>query len=195
MLKPRVVVVALVALVGCGEVATIEATPEATPDATGEDPVVVSPKEEIAPLVAWSFEPASADCNGWPTVGTAGIRAAPGRTGAYSCKVCATAGAGIGLGRAVERVGAGRYLLRAWIRARASSAAPREVSAQIEAATSRGKTEVASSPIAVLSEWVAIESIIELNDESSDLNIVIRAPTAAPEECLLVDDVTLERAP
>jgi hypothetical protein len=145
-------------------------------------------------LLAWSFEPASADCNGWPVLGADAIRASPAHSGAYSCKVCANgSGPDLELSQELGGVAAGRYVLTAWVRKRAATAAPAEAHASIEAETSDGATLAASPTVAVREEWARLEATLELATGASRLRLRIGSPITDVARCLFVDDVTLAR--
>jgi len=141
-------------------------------------------------LLAWSFEPASADCNGWPVEGALAIRASPPHSGTYSCKVCATGDVpAIRLRRTIGAAPAGSYALTAWVRKRAATAAPERATARIEAGD-----RVASAPVVtVREEWDKLEATLELGADVSDLRVVIGADVTEADRCLFVDDVTVSR--
>ncbi len=151
--------------------------------------------EADVPLLAWSFEPASPDCNGWPVLGADAIRASPARSGAYSCKICSDGTAeGVGLSRDVGAVPAGRYVLTAYVRKRIQNAAPGEALAKIEARTEGGHDVSAVAPsVAVRYEWDRLEATLDLTEGASNLRLTIGAPTAEADHCLFVDDVTVVR--
>lgn len=159
-------------------------------------PIVETPPEVTEPaLVDWSFEPASADCNGWPVTGAEGIRATPARTGSYSCKLCADGStSSVQLTKALGAVPAGRYLLSAWVRSRAENPAASAAHARIDADGTDGKITVATPPVTVRNEWDRLETTIELTHDASDLRLTVGAD-AAKKQCFFVDDVTLSRQP
>lgn len=145
------------------------------------------------PLLSWSFEPASKDCNGWPVLGDA-IRAAPSRSGAYSCKVCANgSSSGLGLSRALGAVEPGRYVLTAWVRKRANTAAPPAATARMEADTSSGLVSAVASSVIVREAWDRLEVVLELTGGASSLHFTIGSPAAEAGRCLFIDDVSVAR--
>ena len=168
--------------------------PTVTPPAPAA-PAGNAPAEE-APLLSWGFEPASADCNGWPVLGADAIRASPARSGTYSCKVCSDGSASdLGLARDLGAVPAGRYVLTAWVRKRPQNAAPGEALARIEAATRSGEAVVAVAPsVSVREEWDRLEATLDLAEGASSLRLTIGAHSEEADRCLFVDDVTLVRA-
>jgi hypothetical protein len=180
---------------------TSDRVPATTTDAPPPDdgaPTAELPRarEEEAPLLAWSFEPASGDCNGWPVVGADAIRASPSRSGAYSCKVCSNgSAAGVGLMRDLGTVPSGRYVLTAWVRKRVQNAAPSEALAQLDATLGTTNAVVtASAPsVSIRDAWDRIETTLDLAEPASNLRVSIRAPSAEADRCLFVDDVTLTR--
>jgi len=174
--------------------------PAETPGAESLTPSVPEAPESISPVVdppllAWSFEPASADCNGWPVLGADAIRASPAHSGTYSCKVCSNGSAdGLGLMRELGAVPAGRYVLSAWVRKRIQNAAPGEALARIEADTPVGVTSSIVTPsVSVREEWDRVETTIDLDGGASAVRVTIGAATAETDHCLFIDDVTLVR--
>jgi hypothetical protein len=145
-------------------------------------------------LLAWSFEPASADCNGWPVLGAKAIRAIPSRSGAYSCKVCGDGSTpDLTISRPVGSVGPGRYVFSAWVRKRAATAAPAEATATIEAETPDGVVVVrGAAPVAVREEWDRVEAVVDLAAGATKLTVQIASPLAS-ERCLFIDDVVVTR--
>ena len=174
---------------------------EKEPIATVEPAVVVEspvgPPATAAvepPLLSWSFEPASADCNGWKVLGADAIRATPPRSGTYSCKVCATGAApDLHIEHSLGAVGVGRYRMTAWVRRRSQTAAPGEATATLDADTGSG-TRVASAPVVVVGDdWGRLETTIDLTDGATALRVTIGSPAAEAERCLFVDDVSVFR--
>jgi hypothetical protein len=146
------------------------------------------------PVLAWSFEPASADCNGWPVSGADAIRASPSRSGAYSCKLCSNGSAAeLSLARDVGRVEAGRYTLELWIRRRVQNAAPVEAHARLDADGPDGRASALAPSVAVRDGWDRLEAELDLAEPASNLRITVGAPTPGAERCLFVDDVVLTR--
>lgn len=163
-----------------------------------EVPAAADPASaERAPLLSWSFEPASADCNGWPALGADAIRASPARSGAYSCKVCSDGSAAdLGLVHDLGAASAGRYVLTAWVRKRAENAAPAEASARIDAATEGGVAVRAVAPaVAVREAWDRLEATLELEADATNVRVTVAAPVIEAGRCLFVDDVELRRRP
>lgn len=144
----------------------------------------------FVPLLDWSFESASPDCNGWPVSGSdAAIRAIPAKTGSYSCKVCSNGStADIAVSRALGKVAAGHYLLSAYVRKRAQTAAPGQAIARIQ-----GKAVITSDPVDVREEWDRVQTAIDLSEDTDDLTISIGSDDAASGNCLFVDDVVFTR--
>ena len=151
--------------------------------------------ESDPPLLSWGFEPASADCNGWPVRGADAIRASPARSGAYSCKLCSNGSAdGVALIRDVGAVPAGRYVLNAWVRKRIENEGPGEALARIDAHTERGEqVSVVAPSVAVRYEWDRLEATLDLVEGASNLRLTIGPASAEPDRCLFVDDVTIVR--
>jgi hypothetical protein len=146
------------------------------------------------PLLSWSFEPASADCNGWPVLGAEAIRAVPPRSGSYACKLCANGSApSVTIAKDVGTAPPGRYAFRAWVRKRVGSVAPPAVSAEVEAETTGGLVQALSTPVALGEEWAELSAAVELGAGATRLTVRINADAA--DGCLLVDDVSLTRAP
>jgi len=147
-------------------------------------------------VLSWGFEPASADCNGWPVLGADAIRATPARSGAYSCKLCSNGSAeGLGLVRDVGPVPAGRYVLTAWVRKRIQNAAPGEALARFDAETEKGDAVSAVAPIvAVRDEWDRLETTIDLKDGASNLRLTVGSASAEIDHCLFVDDISIIRS-
>jgi hypothetical protein len=146
-----------------------------------------------APLMATSFEPASAACNEWVADGADAIRSVPPRTGTYACRVCATGEAPeLALVRDAGAVAAGRYTLRAWVRSRPKREAPDNVTALVEAQTVAGVVS-ATSPVVVPGDaYAELIVTIDLPEGASSIRARIGA-TATAAQCVLVDDVVLER--
>lgn len=172
--------------------AEVPTPPAPTPGAGGANGGGASAEP---PLLSWGFEPASADCNGWPVLGADAIRATPARSGGYSCKLCSNGTAeGLGLERDLGAVPAGRYLLTAWVRKRVQNAAPGEAHARLDAETARGEAVSAVAPsVAVRDEWDRLEATIDLADGASKVRLTIGSELAEIDRCLFVDDVTVVR--
>ncbi len=145
-------------------------------------------------MLSWSFEPASADCNGWLVTGADALRASPPRTGAYSCKVCSNGSAGdLALMRDLGDVPAGRYVLTAWVRKRVQNAAPPEAVARLDATVAGSSASATARAVAVRDEWDQVEVKLELPRAASNLRVTIGAASDRPARCLFVDDVLLVR--
>jgi hypothetical protein len=197
------IIAGLVLLTGC--VAAVSDAEQIAPPASVEDvsgaespspPTPTGPAAAVdAPLLSWGFEPASADCNGWPVLGADAIRASPARSGAYSCKICSNGSANeLSLVRDLGGVPAGRYVLTAWVRKRPQNAAPSEALARIDAATTGGVLAMALAPtVSVREEWDRLEATLQLDTAASNLRVTIGSPRAEVDRCLFVDDVMLIR--
>lgn len=148
------------------------------------------PATTFVPLLDWSFESASPDCNGWPVLGsTPGIRAIPAKTGSYSCKVCADGSSPeLAVSRAIGKVAKGHYALSAYVRKRVKTAAPSQAVARIH-----GQAVVTSDPVDVKEEWTRISAFIDLDGDTDDLSISIGSDHAEADNCLFVDDVVFTR--
>lgn len=143
-----------------------------------------------APVLNATFEPASADCNGWIADGAESIRSVPPRSGTYACKLCADGSKdAISIARTVSGVAPGRYVLTAWTRKRPQNEAPSATTARIEA----GPTIVRTGTTSVRDEWDRLDATIDVPEGESSVRVVIEAPAASAKECILVDDVTVAR--
>jgi hypothetical protein len=202
------IALALAVLVGCssdGEtdapLAGQDAPKASAPGNAGAEIPGRTPETELRvgpPLLDWSFEPASPDCNGWSVAGAEAIRASPPRSGAYSCKVCANGNEpSASLTRDLGAVPPGRYTLTAWVRKRLQTAAPEEAHARIEAQTWAGQAIASLTPRSVVhEEWERLEATLDLSGEAggaAGLRVVIGSPAVEAERCLFIDDVTLRR--
>jgi hypothetical protein len=149
-----------------------------------------NPATTYVPLLDWSFEVASPDCNGWPVTGSdAAIRAIPAKSGSYSCKVCSNGTtADLALSRELGKVAKGNYTLSAYVRKRAKTAAPGQAIATIQ-----GAKLVTSAPIDVREEWDRIQATIDIDDDSDLVTISIGSANAQADNCLFVDDVVFTR--
>lgn len=197
--------VGLLLLVSCASPATKDLEPESPsketrgaelpPEATDEPEEAAPPAAEPA-LFEWSFEPASADCNGWPVVGAEAIRATPARTGSYSCKLCADGSTpSIQLTKDLGAVPAGRYLLSAWVRSRAQNPAPGVARGRLDADGTDGKSSAATPSVTVRNDWSRLETTIDLAHGATELRLTVGTDAAEAGHCLFVDDVTLSRQP
>lgn len=159
----------------------------------GADLPVPAPVEN-KPLVDWSFEPASADCNGWTVAGAEGIRASPAHSGSYSCKMCSNGSeAGVGLTKELGAVPAGRYVLSAWVGGRPQNPAPNEAVARIEVDSPEGPRTITTPPTTVRTAWDHLEAVIDLDRDVTQFTFTIGSASAAVDHCLFVDDVSLTR--
>lgn len=154
------------------------------------------PPPNTAPLVDWSFEPASPDCNGWTVAGAEAIRATPAHSGSYSCKMCSDGSEpGLGLTKELGALPRGRYVLSAWVGGRAQNPAPDEAHARIDVDSPDGARSITTPPTTVRSDWDHIEAVIDLDHDVSHFSFTIGSASAAAKRCLFVDDVTLTRQP
>lgn len=172
---------------------------EAPTDVSG-DPALAQrdPQTVFIPLLDWSFENASADCNGWlVSGGLDGIRAIPARTGDYSCKVCSDGvSASLGLSQKLGSVGKGHYTMSAYVRKRATNSAPAQAMATVTAHGAYGTTtrEVAPSVDVVETAWQRITTAIDIPEDASSVDITVGSQDAASGDCLFVDDVVFTQS-
>ena len=146
------------------------------------------------PLLQATFEPASPDCNGWLAEGARSIRSVPARSGSYACKLCADGTrADLAISYRVGALEPGRYVLSAYTRKRPQNAAPAAAFASVEAATAAGPVVAAARETAVREEWDRLEAIVDVPDGATSAHVRIGAPVAAKDDCVLVDDVSIER--
>lgn len=164
----------------------VDNTPAAGDPSLGQKDVAT----KFVPLLNWSFESASPDCNGWPVVGAnASIRAIPAKSGSYSCKVCSNgSGVELGLSQKIKEVAKGHYTLSAYVRKRAQTAAPSQAIARIN-----GKTIITSNPVDVREEWDRITASIDVEEDTKDLSITIGSDNAETDHCLFIDDIVFTR--
>ena len=147
-----------------------------------------------APALKASFEPASADCNGWLAEGARSIRSVPARTGSYACKLCADGSRpDFALSHETGPLDAGRYVFRAYTRKRPQNEAPLAMNAFVEAATRDGTIVVAADATPVRDEWDLLEATIDVPEGAASLRVQIGAAEAASDQCVLVDDVSVEK--
>lgn len=152
------------------------------------------PAEAEQPVLEATFEPASADCNGWLAEGARSIRSVPARSGSYSCKLCADgSNSGFTLSHEIGAPDAGRYVFHAYTRKRPQNPAPAITNAFVEAATREGTLVVAANETAVRDEWDRLEAVIEVPAGATSLRVQIGTPVAASDECIVVDDVSIEK--
>jgi hypothetical protein len=157
-------------------------------------PIPAVPAAPAAPILKATFEPASADCNGWIAEGAQSIRSVPARSGSYACKLCAD---GTRSDFAISyRVGAlepGRYDYSAHPRNRPPPAAPAGAAATIAGAPAAGPVVAAARETAVRDEWDRLEAIIDVPEGASSARVRIGASISASDQCVLVDDVSVEK--
>jgi hypothetical protein len=146
------------------------------------------------PVMHANFEPASAVCNDWTAEDADAIRSVPPHSGTYACRICATGDApDITLARDVDGpLRAGRYVLTAWLRKppnHPGAAGP--AVAQLEADTAEG-TRSSSSSMVMTDDYAMVTVTLDLATEGTAIRARIRTPANA-SECLLIDDVLVER--
>jgi hypothetical protein len=147
-----------------------------------------------APALKATFEPASPDCNGWLAEGARSIRSVPARSGSYACKLCADGSrSDFALSHEVAAPEPGRYVFRAYTRKRPQNEAPAATNAFVEAAMGGETIVVRANQTVVRDEWDLLEAIIEVPEGATSLRVQIGAPTAASDQCVLVDDVSVEK--
>lgn len=147
-----------------------------------------------APVLKATFEPASADCNGWVAQGARSIRSVPARSGSYACKLCADGSrADIAISHETGALAPGRYAFTAYTRKRPQNAAPAVTTAYVEASTSEGTLVVAAKETSVRDEWDRLEAIVDVPDGASSLRVQIGSPLVASDACFLIDDVAIEK--
>lgn len=155
---------------------------------------IPAPPAPTPPVLKATFEPASADCNGWIAEGARSIRSVPSRSGSYSCKLCADGTtSGFALSHEIAAPEAGRYVLHAYTRKRPQNPAPAITNAFVETATREGTIVVAANETSVRDEWDHLEAIVEVPEGATSLRVQIGAPAAALDECVVVDDVSVEK--
>lgn len=160
-----------------------------------EPPALPEPQALPAqPVLNATFEPASPDCNGWVAEGARSIRSVPARSGSYACKLCADGSrSDFTLSREIGAPEAGRYAFRAYTRKRPQNDAPAATNAFVEAATRDGTIVVAANETNVRDEWDLLEAIVDVPHGATSLRIQIGAPAVASDQCVLVDDVSIEK--
>jgi hypothetical protein len=147
-----------------------------------------------APALKATFEPASGDCNGWIAEGARSIRSVPARSGSYACKLCADGSRpDFALSHEVRAPEAGRYVFRAYTRKRPQNEAPAATSAFVEAATQSDTVVVQANETRVRDEWDLLEAFVDVPEGATSLRVRIGAPAVASDQCVLVDDVTVEK--
>lgn len=169
--------------------------PSAPPRATDTMGAPIPAAALPPPVLAATFEPASADCNGWLADGARSIRSVPPRSGTYACKLCADGSrTDIAIAREIGAVEPGRYVLTAWTRKRPENPAPTASIATLEAATDQGVVVADARTTSVRDEWDRLEATIDVPHGASALRVRIGSPLAETNECVLIDDVVIERA-
>lgn len=157
-------------------------------------PIPDAPAAPAAPVLKASFEPASADCNGWLAEGARSIRSVPARSGSYACKLCADGSrTDFALSHETGALEPGRYAFRAYTRKRPQNEAPVATNAFIEAATRDGTIVVKANETRVRDEWDLLEAIVDVPEGAASLRVQIGAPEAAVDQCIVVDDVSVEK--
>ncbi|HEY8080191.1 MAG TPA: hypothetical protein VIF62_38935 [Labilithrix sp.] len=143
------------------------------------------------PILHADFEDASPQCNDWTSEGGTGIRSIPPRTGDYACKICSSGEVPVlALANATGPLEPGRYVLQAWVRARAPSV--KAASVVLEAETSDGMLVEQGTSVMVDDAYAPVEVVLDAPSSIVALQLRVEAP-AAKSECVLVDDVMLVR--
>lgn len=146
------------------------------------------------PVMATSFEAASAVCNDWQAEGADAIRSVPPRSGDYACRLCANGESPeLAIVRQAGPLAAGRYALTAWVRKRPHRDAPAAVTALLEADTSAGVV-AATSPVVPGDAYAEVLVALELPHGATSIRARIGA-VASAAQCVLIDDVFLQRVP
>lgn len=141
-----------------------------------------------------TFEPASADCNGWIAEGAMSIRSVPARSGSYACKLCADGSRpDFALSREVGAPEPGRYVFRAYTRKRPQNEAPAATTAFVEASRQGETIVVEANETRVRDDWDLLEAIVDVPEGATLLRVQVGAPAVARDQCVLVDDVSIER--
>ena len=142
-----------------------------------------------APALTAGFEDASPQCDDWTADGGVGIRSIPSRSGDYACKICSTGETPVvALTHATGPLDPGRYVLQAWVRARAPSVS--SASAVLSAASASGVASREGALTPVGNEYEMVEVALDIPSPVASLDLRIQAP-AAKGECVLIDDVAL----
>jgi hypothetical protein len=176
------------------EAISFPATLAVRPFAGAVRPAALDDTDRVpAPIMAATFEDASAACNDWDAVGADAIRSVPPHSGDYACRVCATGEVPeLALGRSAGRVDAGHYSLTAFVRTRPRREAPPQITATIEADTPNGMV-TATSPLVLGDTYAEVRVPIDLPQGATAIRARIGA-VASADECMLVDDVYLAHA-
>lgn len=144
------------------------------------------------PVLMASFENASAVCNDWAAEGADAIRSVPPHSGSYACRICATGDAPeIALGNGAGPLAPGHYVLTAWLRKRPNNESPDGAIAVLEADTASGVV-TATSPVVLGDDYVKVQVTLDLESPASAIRARIGA-TASKQQCVLIDDVLVER--
>jgi hypothetical protein len=168
-------------------------------DFAGEEPprepeTTMSTPVPATPVLKATFEPASADCNGWVAEGARSIRSVPARSGSYACKLCADGSRpDFALSREVAAPEPGRYVFRAYTRKRPQNEAPAATSAFVEASTESDTIVVQANETPVRDEWDLLEAFVDVPEGATSLRVQIGTPAASSDQCVLVDDVSIEK--
>jgi hypothetical protein len=174
----------------------ISAAPE--PDVRQRVSVALSPPAfprapVVAPVMKAGFEAASAVCNDWAAEGADAIRSVPPHSGSYACRICATGDApSIAIGHGAGPLTAGRYVLTAWLRKRPNNAGPEAATASLEADTASGVV-AATSPVVLGNDYAQLQVTLDLTQAATAIRARIGA-VASATQCVLIDDVLVERA-
>lgn len=146
----------------------------------------------FAPVMRASFENASAVCNDWAAENADAIRSVPSHSGSYACRICATGDAPeIAIGNGAGPLEAGRYVLTAWLRKRPNSESPDDALAVLEADTAGGVV-TSTSPVVLGDDYVKVQVTLDLTSPASAIRARIGA-SASKQQCVLIDDVLVER--
>jgi hypothetical protein len=183
------------ALVACGgqdPAATSGASPPDAYAALLPPPSSGAPRfaaPALAPVLATGFEDASPQCEDWTSEAATAIRSIPAHMGDYACKLCATGEAPtLALAHDTGPLGAGRYVLTAWVRGRAPSAP--SARAVLEAETSDGPLAREGVAVVPTDLYEPVRAVLDLAAPVPRLRARVEA-AAAKDECVLVDDVAL----
>lgn len=151
-----------------------------------------SAEPSFAPVLKASFENASAVCNDWAAEGADAIRSVPPHSGSYACRICATGDAPeIALGNGAGPLAPGHYVLTAWLRKRPNSESPDDALAVLEADTAGGVV-TSTSPVLLADDYVKVQVTLDLTSPASAIRARIGA-SASKQQCVLIDDVLVER--
>lgn len=151
----------------------------------------IDERANMRAVIAWDFEPASADCNGWSATGASAIRAIPSHTGTYACKLCADGSAReMKLTRRLAGLPKGRWVVSAWLRRSGSAIANAAARVALDEAN---ETAGIPSSILLIDDWRLLADPLDVTIDVASTTVSIIA-TAPPGECVHVDDVLVESA-